>query len=175
MKNIGHIDAWDIHEHKISLIGENAKRLGIEIIESSQRDALQFVEEAKDMYDRVLVDAPCSGTGIIRRKPDIKWKRKKEDFSSLVEIQKKILYNSSRYLKPGGVLVYSTCSLDERENEQIIAGFLSENKNFVAEPLEEYLPQALRGKKGINEGILRLYPHIDRTDGFFIARMKRKN
>ena len=173
MKNKGHIDAWDIHEHKIGLIGENARRLGVEIIEASQRDALRPLEEAKGMYDRVLVDAPCSGTGIIRRKPDIKWKRKKEDFSSLVEIQKKILYNSSMYVKPGGVLVYSTCSLDERENEQIIAGFLSENGNFARESLKGRLPGTLNEKEGTEEGILRLYPHIDGTDGFFIARMRR--
>lgn len=174
MENRGRIDAWDIYDHKIDLINENAKRLGVEIIEASQNDALKFMEEAQDKYDRVLVDAPCSGTGIIRRKPDIKWKREKDDFGSLVEIQKKILYNSSRYVKPGGVLVYSTCSLDVRENEQIIAGFLSENRHYEAEPLADCLPQALREKKGVNEGILRLYPHIDGTDGFFIAKMRRK-
>lgn len=174
MENRGHIDAWDIHDHKIALINENAKRLGIEIVEASQRDAIQLWDEGRDMYDRVLVDAPCSGTGIIRRKPDIKWKRKKDDFGSLVEIQKKILYNSSRYVKPGGVLVYSTCSLDVRENEHIVAAFLSENSDFKTESLEDYLPQALKMKEGINEGILRLYPHVDGTDGFFIARMKRK-
>lgn len=174
MENRGHIDAWDIHEHKIALINENAKRLGIDIIKASQRDALMFYEEATDVYDRVLVDAPCSGTGIIRRKPDIKWKRKKDDFGNLVEIQKKILYNSSRYVKPGGILVYSTCSIDARENEQIISAFLSENRDFSSESLENCLPQALKDKEEINGGILKLYPHIDRTDGFFIARMRRK-
>lgn len=174
MENRGHIDAWDIHEHKIALINKNAKRLGIDIIKASQRDALMFYEEATDVYDRVLVDAPCSGTGIIRRKPDIKWKRKKDDFGNLVEIQKKILYNSSRYVKPGGILVYSTCSIDARENEQIISAFLSENRDFSSESLENCLPQALKDKEEINGGILKLYPHIDRTDGFFIARMRRK-
>jgi len=174
MENRGHIDAWDIHEHKIALIDENAKRLGIEIIEASQKDALVFSEEARDMYDRVLVDAPCSGTGIIRRKPDIKWKREKDDIGNLVEIQKKILYNSSRYVKPGGVLVYSTCSIDKRENEQVVSDFLNENRDFYAESLKTFLPQALQGKSEIVGGILRLYPHIDGTDGFFIARMKRR-
>ncbi|UZQ85003.1 16S rRNA (cytosine(967)-C(5))-methyltransferase RsmB [Thermoclostridium stercorarium] len=123
MQNRGHIDAWDVHEHKIALINENAKRLGVEIINASQQDALYLLNEAKGVYDRVLVDAPCSGTGIIRRKPDIKWKRKKEDLSNLVEIQKKILYNAGRYVKPGGVLVYSTCSVDVRENEEVVKFF----------------------------------------------------
>lgn len=174
MKNAGHIDAWDIHKHKISLINENAKRLGIDIIKASQQDALELLENKFDLYNKVLVDAPCSGTGIIRRKPDIKWKRKKEDFGSLVEIQKRILYNSSRYVKLGGVLVYSTCSLNKSENEQIVADFLFENPEFEAQPLKQYLPEVLSKKAGVDEGILRLYPHIDGTDGFFISRMRRK-
>jgi len=174
MNNIGQIDAWDIHEHKIALINENAKRLGITIIRAIQGDALESREEILDTYDRVLADVPCSGTGIIRRKPDIKWKRKKEDFSNLIEIQKKILYNSGRYVKPGGILVYSTCSLDVRENEKIVEAFLAENRNFRLEPMDEVLPEALKTKEGAKEGILRLYPHIDGTDGFFIARMKRE-
>lgn len=174
MNNKGHIDAWDIHEHKIDLINENAKRLGIDIISASQRDALELYDKKHDVYDKVLVDAPCSGTGIIRRKPDIKWKRKKEDFSSLVEIQKKILYNSSRYVKLGGVLVYSTCSLNKRENEQVMSDFLSENQEFETQSLKPYLPEGLSNKTHVDEGMLKLYPHIDGTDGFFISRMRRK-
>lgn len=175
MKNRGHIDAWDIHDHKIALINDNAERLGVQIIKASQRDALEFWKDAENMYDRVLVDAPCSGTGIIRRKPDIKWKRREEDFANLIEIQKKILYNAGRYVKPGGVLVYSTCSLDMRENEQIVSGFLNENGNFKSESIERLLPKGLNNKKGVKEGMVRLYPHIDGTDGFFIARMKRES
>jgi len=174
MNNSGHIDAWDIHEHKISLIEDNARRLGISIISAVRKDALRIWEDVFDTYDRVLVDAPCSGTGIIRRKPDIKWKRKKEDFNNLIEIQKKILYNSCRYVKPGGILVYSTCSLDVRENEKVIEWFLQENGNFRPEPMDEYLPETLRARNGVSEGMLRLYPHIDGTDGFFIARLKRE-
>ncbi|WP_252891444.1 RsmB/NOP family class I SAM-dependent RNA methyltransferase [Thermoclostridium stercorarium] len=149
------------------------KRLGVEIINASQQDALYLLNEAKGVYDRVLVDAPCSGTGIIRRKPDIKWKRKKEDLSNLVEIQKKILYNAGRYVKPGGVLVYSTCSVDVRENEEVVKFFLAENGDFKRESVKELLPQALKEKAGVDEGMLRLYPHIDGTDGFFIARMRK--
>lgn len=174
MQDRGHITAWDIHEHKTGLIRENAERLGIHIIKVQQRDATEPTADEQNRYHRVLVDAPCSGTGIIRRKPDIKWQRKKDDFTSLVEMQRKILYNASRFVMPGGVLVYSTCSVDNRENEQIIRGFLSDNDDFEATSLEPWLPAVLAGKPGVGEGMLRLYPHIDGTDGFFIARMRRK-
>lgn len=174
MQNRGHITAWDIHEHKTGLIRENAERLGIHIIEVLQRDATEPAADVQNLCHRVLVDAPCSGTGIIRRKPDIKWQRKKDDFASLVEVQQKILYNASRFVVPGGVLVYSTCSVDSRENEQIIRGFLSDNGDFEATSLEPWLPAVLAEKPGVGEGMLRLYPHIDGTDGFFIARLRRK-
>jgi len=174
MKNDGHILAWDIHPHKIDLINDNAKRLGITIIDAKQTDALMPAHEAVDRFDRVLVDAPCSGTGIIRRKPDIKWQRKQDDFGNLIEVQRKILYNASRYVIPGGTLVYSTCSVDERENTGVAMEFLKENPEYEAEALELYLPDPLKGKDGCRRGMLSLYPHIDRTDGFFIARFRRR-
>jgi 16S rRNA (cytosine967-C5)-methyltransferase len=174
MHNRGHITAWDIYDHKVKLINENASRLGITIIDASENDALNTVNDAINKYDRVLADVPCSGTGIIRRKPDIKWQRTLDDFDNLVEIQKKILYNASRYLKPGGVLVYSTCSLDDRENAQVVNSFLGTCSDFEQEPLSEYLPEPLKDKKEANDGMLRLYPSTDGTDGFFIARLKKK-
>jgi 16S rRNA (cytosine967-C5)-methyltransferase len=174
MQDQGHITAWDVHEHKTELIRENAQRLGIHIIDVKQRDAMENTDGEKERYHRVLVDAPCSGTGIIRRKPDIKWQRNQDDFSSLVEVQQKILYNAGSTVVPGGVLVYSTCSLDVRENEQIIRYFLNTGAGFELTPLHNLLPADLAGKQGIHEGMLRLYPHIDGTDGFFIARLKKK-
>lgn len=174
MNNDGRILAWDIHEHKTGLIRENAKRLGIGIIETERNDALIPMEKAKGCFHRVLVDAPCSGTGIVRRKPDIKWQRKQEDIVNLIEIQRGILYNSSRYVVPGGVLVYSTCSLDSRENEQIVHDFLNENPEFETTSLASVVPGALKDKGEIQKGMLHLYPHMDETDGFFIARLKRK-
>ncbi len=175
MKNEGHITAWDIHEHKVKLILDNAARLGIEIIEAVVMDATMAVNSENEYFDKVLADVPCSGTGIIRRKPDIKWQRGMDDYGNLVEIQKKILYNASRYVKHGGVLVYSTCSLDERENAQVVKAFLSANNGFEPEPLNAYLPEPLKAKKGVDSGMLSLYPHIDGTDGFFIARLRRKH
>ncbi|MDD4297424.1 MAG: 16S rRNA (cytosine(967)-C(5))-methyltransferase RsmB [Ruminiclostridium sp.] len=174
MKNEGHITAWDIYEHKVRLISENSARLGITIINALENDATQLVDSEINQYDRVLADVPCSGTGIIRRKPDIKWQRDVDNVGNLIEIQKKILYNASRYVKPGGVLVYSTCSLDDRENAQVVRAFLKTEREFEPEPLLAYLPEPLKNKNGVNNGMLRLYPHIDGTDGFFIARLKKK-
>jgi len=172
MKNEGHISAWDVHEHKVKLIGNNAQRLGVKIIEPAFRDALEPVDEMEGRFNRVLADVPCSGTGIIRRKPDIKWHRKPEDFGNLVELQRKILYNASRYVMPGGVLVYSTCSLDPRENSAVVKAFVNENTNFTMEPISS-LSGIIGDKEEITGGILKLYPHIDGTDGFFIARLRK--
>jgi 16S rRNA (cytosine967-C5)-methyltransferase len=174
MKNEGQITAWDIYEHKVRLISENSARLGITIINALENDATQLVNSAINQYDRVLADVPCSGTGIIRRKPDIKWQQDVDNVGNLIEIQKKILYNASRYVKLGGVLVYSTCSLDDRENAQVVRAFLKTEREFEPEPLLAYLPELLKNKNGVNNGMLRLYPHIDGTDGFFIARLKKK-
>lgn len=174
MQDQGHILAWDIHEHKTGLIRETAQRLGIHIIDVQRRDAMDSADDQKERYHRVLVDAPCSGTGIIRRKPDIKWQRKQEDFGSLVEVQQKILYNAGRTVVPGGVLVYSTCSMDVRENERIIRSFLNDSSGFEPTDLSDRLPANLAEKKNIKGGMLRLYPHTDGTDGFFIARLKKK-
>ncbi len=173
MKNKGRIICWDIHKHKIRLIKENADRMGIANMEVQLRDALEKSEEMQNCFHRVLVDAPCSGTGIIRRKPDIKWMRKQEDVGKLVEIQRKILYNASKYVAPGGVLVYSTCSLDPRENGEVIKEFLWENTSFRAESLTRFLPEQFEDREDVSKGMLNLYPHIDGTDGFFIARMRK--
>lgn len=172
MKNEGRIAAWDIHEHKVRLIRNNAERLGVKIIEPEVRDALAPAGELAGKFHRVLADAPCSGTGIIRRKPDIKWHRETEDFGKLVELQQKILYNASRYVMPGGVLVYSTCSIDPRENSAVVNAFVKENPDFILEPINS-LSGIIEDKKETSEGMLNLYPHIDGTDGFFIARLKR--
>lgn len=174
MNDQGHITAWDIHEHKTDLIRENAQRLGIHIIDAHKRDAMEITNDETDRYHRVLVDAPCSGTGIIRRKPDIKWQRKQDDIASLVEVQRKILYNAGRAVAPGGILVYSTCSMDVRENEQVIRHFLNAEAGFEPVSLGDILPENLCCKQGTEDGMLRLYPHIDGTDGFFITRLKKK-
>ena len=167
MKNRGRIYAFDIHPHKIEIIKKNAERMGISIIDAKIGDASELNEELIGKADKVLCDVPCSGLGIIRRKPDIKWN--KDDIESLPEIQYQILKNASQYLKPGGELVYSTCTILKRENEDVVMRFLEENKEFELLPIE--LPEKLHRE---NKGYITLYPNIDGTDGFFICKMKRK-
>lgn len=153
MCNKGEIFAFDIHEHKIEIIQKNAERLGISIIKTEISDGSVFNKKYAEKADKILCDVPCSGLGIIRRKPEIKWNRNEDDdFHSL---QEQILLNASKYLKKGGELVYSTCTINKEENEEVTSGFLKENSNF--EKLYEKT----------------FYPHIDNTDGFYICKIKR--
>lgn len=167
MENKGKIYAFDIHPHKIEIINKNAERMGISIIDAKVGDALKLNDDLIGKADKVLADVPCSGLGIIRRKPDIKWN--KDDIEGLPEIQYHILKNAAQYLKAGGELVYSTCTILKRENEDVVLRFLEENNDFELCKIE--LPQKLARE---NKGYITLYPNIDDTDGFFICKMKRK-
>ncbi len=170
MENAGRILAFDIHAHKIKLIEENAKRMGISIIEARQGDAAIHESSLDSLADKVLADVPCSGLGIIRRKPEIKWNKKEE--SNLEQIQYSILENAARYVKPGGEVVYSTCTLRRQENEDIIRRFLAEHRAFAPVDFQAKLPQALQ-KDTVREGHVTFYPNTDGIDGFFIAKLKR--
>ncbi len=169
MENKGEILALDIHEHKIKLIEENAKRLGIDIISAKCADASVKNPEFFGKFQKVLADVPCSGLGIIRRKPDIKLKNKEEGIENL---QYKILKNASKYLAVGGELLYSTCTIDKRENEMVIERFLKENEGFRMVDITENLPEVLR-KPECKKGYVTFYPNIDGIDGFFIAKIKK--
>ena len=157
MKNKGKIEAWDIHEHRTKLVEQNAQRLGINIIETKGKDASLYDESFKEKFDKILLDVPCLGIGVIKRKPDIKWQRKLEDVKNITEIQKKILYNCSKYLKKNGVMVYSTCSILEKENQDIVDEFLKENNEYYIRPEE-------------TRNILT----NEEKDGFFICKIYRK-
>ncbi|MCG8501030.1 MAG: 16S rRNA (cytosine(967)-C(5))-methyltransferase RsmB [Firmicutes bacterium] len=172
MQNKGKIIGWDIHAHKIRLVRSAAKRLGIDIIEAEARDAALEAKELQEQADKVLVDAPCSGLGIIRRKPDIKWNKTTGDLEDIVALQKRILSVSSKYVKPGGMLVYSTCTLLDEENMEIIEAFTKENPAFVLQDIGQYFPQSLK-KDTLKQGYIQLFPNIDKTDGFFICKMQR--
>jgi len=172
MKNKGVVIARDVHEHKIVLINEAAKRLGIDIIKAEIFDASKLDEKYIGKADRVLVDAPCTGLGIIRKKPDIKWTRKAEDKKEITALQKVILKNAAMYIKTGGVIVYSTCTIEKEENIDIIEDFLKNNKDFELDNIQGCVPEGLR--EYIRNGYIELYPNINRIDGFFIARMIRK-
>ncbi|MBZ4663821.1 MAG: rsmB [Caloramator sp.] len=169
MNNKGEIIAFDIHEHKLKLINDNSRRLGIDIIDAKLKDAEILMEEYIDYADRVLVDAPCSGLGLLRKKPEIKYNVKKEDINKLTLIQKCILNNAAKYVKKDGCIVYSTCTITSQENEGLIEEFLKENHNFVLEDINEFLPQKLKTQ----EKYLKIFPNVHKMDGFFIAKLKR--
>lgn len=174
MKNRGTVISRDIHEHKIKLIEQAKERLGLEIIKTEVYDAAVTDNKLEGKIDRVLVDAPCTGFGIIRRKPDIKWTRNLEDKAEIVALQEKILSTASKYVKNGGVLVYSTCTIEPEENEKAVEKFIGENKDFYLEDIANLLPDTLR-KESCGRGYIQLYPNIDGIDGFFIARMRRRS
>ncbi len=167
MDNQGTIYAFDVYEHKIKLINDNAKRLGIDICKATLQDSSVLNEEYIEKADCVLVDAPCSGFGIIGRKPDIKYQRRVTDISQLAELSFKILSNAARYVKSGGTLVFSTCTIERTENEEVISKFIEKfGKEFYLERIDEINKE--------NEGYLTLYPHTDGTDGFFICKLKKR-
>lgn len=172
MNNRGKVIARDIHEHKLKLIDEAAARLGTSIVESELHDAAEPDPGHEAHFDKVLLDAPCSGLGIVRRKPDIKWARESEDIESITALQKKLLQNVSKAVKSGGVLVYSTCTILPEENEYIVRNFIESNTEFYEDDISPYIPAALAlHAKGC---MLQVYPNRDGIDGFFIARLKRK-
>ena len=168
MKNQGRIVAGDIYEHKLARIEENAKRLGITIIDTELLDARDIGKHFPQQADRVLVDAPCSGLGVLRRKPDARWRKNEEELRKLPQLQLDILTSAAEAVKIGGVLVYSTCTIDRKENEEVVEAFLATHPQFEIEETGKYLPMKPREAK-----MVQLYPNVDGTDGFFIARMKR--
>lgn len=160
MNNTGEIMACDKSQGKIKLIQENAKRLGVKNIETRVNDARVLNKDFIDKFDYVLVDAPCSGTGLYRKKPDIKWNKDLEDIKSLAEIQLEILDKAKDYVKDGGELLYSTCSLSKIENEDVVNKFLENNKNFKIKKLRD-------------REVLKLFPSTDGSDGFSISLMEK--
>lgn len=177
MKNTGKIDAWDIHEHRTKLVDENSKRLGITIINTKVEDASIYKEEYKNKYDKILLDVPCLGIGVLKRKPDIKWQKKKEDIEEISKLQFNILNTCSKYLKKGGELVYSTCSIFKKENRDIILKFLNENSNFETVKINKILKEKVEKNFFldylVDDKFLEVYQN-NRTDGFFICKLVKK-
>lgn len=165
----GSIISCDVHPHKAELIANGAARLGIEILSARCQNATAFVPEWEEKMDTVIADVPCSGLGIIRKKPDIRYKDLQE-MKALPALQLQILKNQARYVRPGGVLLYSTCTLVRAENESVLEAFLKENLDFSLEklPLPGIFPEN-------NSGMLVLVPGEYDTDGFFIAKLRRKS
>lgn len=165
MQNRGSILSCDIHEKKLGLIRSGAERLGIEIINTKARDARSDESELYDYFDAIIADVPCSGLGVIGKKPEIRDKDPNE-LDSLPKIQADILSALSKLLKPGGILLYSTCTVLPQENEEIVNAFLIENANFEAVDFNI-------GNIKSENGMYTFWPHIDKTDGFFAAKLKR--
>jgi len=164
------LHASDLHAHRVELMDKNFARLGIKA-ETLVMDASVPDPKLYGKFDRVLVDAPCSALGLLYRKPDIKFSKNQDDTNQLVAIQQEILETCSRYVKPGGTLIYSTCTINVKENDGNIDVFLSRHKHFREKDLSAALP--LIPKDRIRGGRLQLFPHLDGIDGFFITALER--
>ncbi|MBR0289746.1 MAG: 16S rRNA (cytosine(967)-C(5))-methyltransferase RsmB [Selenomonadaceae bacterium] len=156
MQNRGRIIAADIYETKLNHVKQNAERLGIKIIEPLLIDARKIGEKFFEQADKVLVDAPCSGLGVLRRKADLRWKKNPDELKALPALQSEILSSASKTLKRGGILVYSTCTITRCENEDVIEKFLTTHENFQLVEMKNFLP------------------HVTNTDGFFSAKLIKK-
>lgn len=174
MDNRGRVIALDVHPHKLALIRETARRLGAEIVAPVQGDARQVHRLLPDGVDRVLVDAPCSGLGTLGRRPDARWRKQPEDSLSLAQLQLEILDSAAQVLRPGGVLVYSTCTIERRENQGVVAAFLAAHPEFEADDVWPYLPVGLWREPSLPMGCVQLLPHRHKTDGFFLTRLEKK-
>lgn len=182
MKNQGNIVATDIHEHRTKLVENAAKRLGINIIKTSVQDATIFNENYKEKFDKILLDVPCLGIGVLKRKPDIKWQKEQKDVDEISKIQYKILENCSKYLKKNGEIVYSTCSIFKKENERIIEKFIKNNSEIQIEKLDFEKNSQLKNEKNANlffQNYIKNCKYLEvyqneKTDGFFICKMTKK-
>jgi len=167
MRNTGHISAFDLHENKLSLIKQNLNRIGIANTTCDVMDATIYDPNLLESADRVLIDVPCSGLGIIRKKPEIKWSKHIKNIEDIVNTQRKIMENASKYVKKGGVLVYSTCTLNKEENEGNIDWFIENHPDFKIQPV---FYGRLNNINYSDSGYVTILPN-EYMDGFFIAKI----
>ncbi|MFW6081822.1 MAG: 16S rRNA (cytosine(967)-C(5))-methyltransferase RsmB [Desulfosalsimonas sp.] len=173
MENNGRLVAADSERAKLQVLDSEMQRLGISIAETRCLDFESGIRDPEiGCFDRVMVDAPCSGLGVIRRNPDIKWSAQKHDFDRYRLRQSRILAGAAGYVKPGGILVYAVCSMEAEETDAVTEAFLTESGDFEIEPVGNRPadPPVMADQKGC----LRLFPHLHGTDGFYIARIRRK-
>ena len=171
MGGTGRVQAWELHPHRTALIAAQAQRLGLENVRPITRDASVLREDLFMTMDAVLLDAPCTGLGTLADKPDLKLRVSRDSLKELTTLQAVLLDVCCRYVKPGGTLVYSTCSILKDENERQIEAFLASHPEYELLPMPETIPAPLRQYEATG---LQLMPHRDGTDGFYIARMRRK-
>lgn len=168
----GRVFAWDVHAHRVELIRAAARRLGLDNVRPSVRDARRTDPDMALSMDAVLVDAPCSGLGVMWDKPDIRFRATEESLSQVIPLQREILDACAEMVRPGGLLVYSTCTILPEENEAQARAFLERHPEFEPDGGAEWLPEALRGH--LADGRIQLMPDCDGIEGFFIARMRRR-
>lgn len=175
MKNDGIVYAHDLHKKKVNLIEEKQRNLQLSIIEATAYDARKLQDKYKNTsFDRILVDAPCSGLGVITSKPEIKYEKTAEDIERLQSVQSDILNHAAQLLKDDGLLVYSTCTIEKTENEEVIHQFLEKNPEFIVDTsFFNELPEVLQSSIGITEFGVQLFPQSFKTDGFFLTRLKK--
>lgn len=175
MQNLGSIQAYDLHAKKTKLIDQRAAILDLTIIDAKEGDARKFQTTVdQESFDRILIDAPCSGLGVIRGKPDIKYNKSESDIDRLAQIQFEILNEVAPLLKKGGLLMYSTCTVDKKENNDVVETFLNNNSNYVVDAtLVDDMPLMVRNSIGHSDTGLQLFPQTFHTDGFFLTRLIR--
>jgi 16S rRNA (cytosine967-C5)-methyltransferase len=176
LEGSGKVISVDLHEHKVKLINEQVSRLHLSNVETMAMDSRKLSDVFnKEHFDRILVDAPCSGLGVIRRKPDIKYQKQEKDIINLASIQSTILASVAPLLKKGGTLVYSTCTMDTEENDEVIDRFLNDHNDYERDnQLLNRLPEKIRGHAVTKDGQIQILPHHFGTDGFFISCLRKR-
>jgi protein phosphatase len=176
MNNTGSVIALDLHKHKVKLIEELVCRLGLTNVRAEALDSRKAKERFREAsFDRILIDAPCSGLGVIRHKPDIKWRKSPDDINMLAVVQAEILETVAPLLKPGGKLVYSTCTIEKEENEEVVASFLKQHPQFSLDrTLVSRLPAVSHPRMNPEDGQMQILPHDFGTDGFYIAVLRKE-
>lgn len=169
MRNEGTLLACDVYDHKLALMKDNAKRLGVTIVKTCLQDGREIPESQAGSYDRVLVDAPCSGLGILQKKLDMRWRKEPSSLTDLPKLQAAILDRAAMTVKEGGILVYSTCTINSLENQEVVKTFLKNHKEFRLDPIgPDELPVAPV------DGMVTVNPARHDMDGFFMARMRKE-
>ncbi|MFB1049621.1 16S rRNA (cytosine(967)-C(5))-methyltransferase RsmB [Paraliobacillus sp. JSM ZJ581] len=173
LNNTGQIFSYDLHEKKAKLVDKKAKELGLTNITTKSADSRKLANlHNENTFDRILIDAPCSGLGVIRGKPDIKYQKTEKDIANLAAIQKELLENISPLVKKDGKILYSTCTVDREENEQVVRAFLKDNPDYQVDPMFfKSLPNVIQDSYGISDVGLQIFPDDFHTDGFFLTRL----
>jgi 16S rRNA (cytosine967-C5)-methyltransferase len=172
MQNKGQIIAVDANPNRVNLMKQNIERMGASIVLALKADATKLKPVIKKPVDRVLLDAPCSGLGVLSRRPDARWTKKPEQIEELSRLQTDMLLSVAEFVVPGGVLVYSVCTLTRQETRLVVERFLRVREDFYIEDISPYLPEALHAD--VRDGMIQLLPHKHGIDGLFMAKLRRE-